>query len=174
MGAITDYFTDAVTSGADPQNRSVSRHRVEAALAFTWASSATLVLGALVSAVLIKATGRPATDAVVTPVDLDDDQVSDHHGSSLTIDAEEGPRTVREDAVQPRSAIALSQAVGWLELGVAVTVGRPVERPAAAFFEPWKKTTASTSTVCSYERPDDAAGDALIAQRVDAPGGADR
>ena len=57
VGAITDYFTDAVASGADPQNPAIGlQAQVEGyTTAFTWAS-VLLVLGALVSAVLIKAT----------------------------------------------------------------------------------------------------------------------
>jgi EmrB/QacA subfamily drug resistance transporter len=67
VGAITDYFTDAVTSGADPQNPAIGlQAQVEGyTTAFTWAS-VLLVLGALVSAVLIKATKDDLpTDAVV-------------------------------------------------------------------------------------------------------------
>ena len=67
VGAITDYFTDAVTSGADPQNPAIGlQAQVEGyTTAFTWAS-VLLVLGALVYAVLIKATKDDLpTDAVV-------------------------------------------------------------------------------------------------------------
>ncbi|MBB3082795.1 MFS transporter [Geodermatophilus sabuli] len=69
VGAITDYMTDVATSGGDPQDPAVAlQAQVEGyTTAFTWAA-ALLVLGALVSAVLIKATKEdlPAdSDAVV-------------------------------------------------------------------------------------------------------------
>ena len=67
VGAITDYFADAVASGADPRDPVVGlQAQVEGyTTAFTWAS-ALLVIGALVSAVLIKATKEylPAEAAV--------------------------------------------------------------------------------------------------------------
>jgi MFS family permease len=67
VGAITDFFTDAVASGADPRNPAVGlQAQVEGyTTAFTWASGL-LLLGALVSAVLIKATREdlPAEAAV--------------------------------------------------------------------------------------------------------------
>jgi hypothetical protein len=57
VGAITDYFTDAVTSGRNPQDPAVALEaQVEGyTTAFTWAA-ALLLLGALVTAVLINAT----------------------------------------------------------------------------------------------------------------------
>jgi EmrB/QacA subfamily drug resistance transporter len=57
VGAITDYLTDVATSGGNPQDPAVSLEAQVAGYttAFTWAS-ALLVLGALASAVLIKAT----------------------------------------------------------------------------------------------------------------------
>ncbi|HET6391903.1 MAG TPA: MFS transporter [Blastococcus sp.] len=69
VGAISAYTADALTSGADPQDPTVGlTAQVEGyTTAFTWAA-ALLVLGALVSAVLIKATKEdlPADgDAVV-------------------------------------------------------------------------------------------------------------
>jgi EmrB/QacA subfamily drug resistance transporter len=67
VGATTDYFTDVATSGGDPQDRAVGLEALVAGYttAFTWAS-VLLVLGALVSAVLIKATKEdlPAEAAV--------------------------------------------------------------------------------------------------------------
>jgi hypothetical protein len=67
VGAITDYFTDAVASRGDPRDPAIGlQAQVEGyTTAFTWASGL-LVLGALVSAVLIKATKDDLpTDAVV-------------------------------------------------------------------------------------------------------------
>jgi EmrB/QacA subfamily drug resistance transporter len=57
VGAITDYFTDAVAAGGDPRNPAIGlQAQVEGyTTAFTWASGL-LLLGALVSAVVIKAT----------------------------------------------------------------------------------------------------------------------
>jgi EmrB/QacA subfamily drug resistance transporter len=57
VGALTDYVTDALASGADPRDPAIGlQAQVEGyTTAFTWAS-ALLVLGALVSALLIKAT----------------------------------------------------------------------------------------------------------------------
>ena len=57
VGAITDFFTDAVTSGRNPQDPAIGLEaQVEGyTTAFTWAA-ALLLLGALVSAFLIKAT----------------------------------------------------------------------------------------------------------------------
>ena len=57
VGAITNYFTDVATSGGDPTNPAVAlQAQVEGyTTAFTWAA-VLLVLGALVSAFLIKAT----------------------------------------------------------------------------------------------------------------------
>src|SRR5215208_4155470 len=69
VGAISAYTADALTSGADPQDPTVGlTAQVEGyTTAFTWAA-ALLVLGAIVAAVLIKATKEdlPAEgDAVV-------------------------------------------------------------------------------------------------------------
>ncbi|TFV76628.1 DHA2 family efflux MFS transporter permease subunit [Blastococcus sp. CT_GayMR20] len=68
VGAITDYFTDAAMSGRDPATDSLVGLEAQVAgytTAFTWAA-ALLVVGALVSAVLIKATKEDLpTDAVV-------------------------------------------------------------------------------------------------------------
>jgi EmrB/QacA subfamily drug resistance transporter len=66
VGAITDYFTDAVASGADPQDPGVGlQAQVEGyTTAFTWAA-VLLLLGALVSAVLIKATKEDLPDELV-------------------------------------------------------------------------------------------------------------
>jgi EmrB/QacA subfamily drug resistance transporter len=68
VGAITDYFTDAAMSGRDPATDPTIGLEAQVAgytTAFTWAS-ALLALGALVSAVLIKATKEDLpTDAVV-------------------------------------------------------------------------------------------------------------
>jgi hypothetical protein len=57
VGAITDYVTNAVASGGDPRNPAIGlQAQVEGyTTAFTWAS-ALLVLGAVVSGLLIKAT----------------------------------------------------------------------------------------------------------------------
>ena len=57
VGAITSYFTDAVTSGRNPADPAVAlQAQVEGyTTAFTWAAGL-LLLGALVSAFLIKAT----------------------------------------------------------------------------------------------------------------------
>jgi len=57
VGAITDHFTDVALSGGNPQDPAVAlQAQVEGyTTAFTW-GAALLVLGALVSAVLIKAT----------------------------------------------------------------------------------------------------------------------
>jgi EmrB/QacA subfamily drug resistance transporter len=57
VGAITNYFTDVATSGGDPRDPAVGlQAQVEGyTTAFTWAS-VLLVLGAVVSAFLIKAT----------------------------------------------------------------------------------------------------------------------
>src|SRR5215213_1023178 len=57
VGAITNYFTDVATSGGNPQDPAVGlQAQVEGyTTAFTWAS-VLLVLGAVVSGVLIKAT----------------------------------------------------------------------------------------------------------------------
>jgi MFS family permease len=68
VGAITDYFTDVATSGGNPQDPAVALEAQVAGYttAFTWAS-VLLLLGALVSAVLIKATkdDLPAEGAMV-------------------------------------------------------------------------------------------------------------
>jgi EmrB/QacA subfamily drug resistance transporter len=67
VGAITNYFTDVATSGGDPTNPAVAlQAQVEGyTTAFTWAA-VLLVLGALVSAFLIKATREdlPAEEVV--------------------------------------------------------------------------------------------------------------
>jgi EmrB/QacA subfamily drug resistance transporter len=57
VGALTDYVSDALASGADPRDPSVGlQAQVEGyTTAFTWAS-VLLLLGAVVSAVLIRAT----------------------------------------------------------------------------------------------------------------------
>ena len=57
VGAITDYFATSVASGADPRDPAVGlQAQVEGyTTAFTWAAGL-LLLGALVSAFLIKAT----------------------------------------------------------------------------------------------------------------------
>jgi Major Facilitator Superfamily len=57
VGAITDYFTDAVASGGNPQDPAVGLEAQVAGYttAFTWAAGLLLV-GALAAAVLIKAT----------------------------------------------------------------------------------------------------------------------
>ena len=57
VGAITNYFTDALTSGRNPQDPAIGlQAQVEGyTTAFTWAS-VLLVLGAVVSGVLITAT----------------------------------------------------------------------------------------------------------------------
>ncbi|MGY1734856.1 MFS transporter [Geodermatophilus sp. SYSU D00684] len=68
VGAISAYTADALTSGADPQDPAVGlQGQVEGyTTAFTWAA-ALLVVGALVAAVLIKATKEdlPAADVAV-------------------------------------------------------------------------------------------------------------
>jgi len=63
VGAITNYFTDVATSGGDPSAPAVGlQAQVEGyTTAFTWASIL-LVLGAVVSAVLIKATKEDLPD----------------------------------------------------------------------------------------------------------------
>jgi EmrB/QacA subfamily drug resistance transporter len=66
VGAITDFFTDAVASGADPRDPAIGlQAQVEGyTTAFTWAS-VLLLLGAVVSAVLIKATKDDLPDELV-------------------------------------------------------------------------------------------------------------
>jgi MFS family permease len=68
VGAITNYFSDAMASGADPQDPTVGLEAQVAGYttAFTWASGL-LLAGALVAAVLIKATKEdvPAEGPVV-------------------------------------------------------------------------------------------------------------
>ncbi|MFW3171408.1 MFS transporter [Geodermatophilus sp. CPCC 206100] len=68
VGAITDYMTDVAATGGNPQDPAVGlQAQVEGyTTAFTWAA-ALLLLGALVSAVLIKATKEdlPAEGAAV-------------------------------------------------------------------------------------------------------------
>jgi hypothetical protein len=66
VGAITNYFTDVATSGGNPQDPAVGlQAQVEGyTTAFTWAS-VLLVLGAVVSAVLIKATKEDLPDEAV-------------------------------------------------------------------------------------------------------------
>jgi EmrB/QacA subfamily drug resistance transporter len=63
VGAITNYVTDVATSGGNPQDPAVGlQAQVEGyTTAFTWAS-VLLVLGALVSAFLIKATKEDLPD----------------------------------------------------------------------------------------------------------------
>ena len=67
VGAITDYLTDAATSGRDPATDPTVGLEAQVAgytTAFTWAA-ALLVIGALVSAVLIKATKEDLPDEMV-------------------------------------------------------------------------------------------------------------
>jgi EmrB/QacA subfamily drug resistance transporter len=66
VGAITNYFTDVATSGGNPADPAVGlQAQVEGyTTAFTWAS-VLLVAGALVSAVLIKATKEDLPDEAV-------------------------------------------------------------------------------------------------------------
>jgi EmrB/QacA subfamily drug resistance transporter len=66
VGAITNYFTDAVTHGNNPADPTVGLEAQVAGYttAFTWAS-VLLVLGALVAAVLIKATKEDLPDEAV-------------------------------------------------------------------------------------------------------------
>jgi EmrB/QacA subfamily drug resistance transporter len=66
VGAITDYFTDVALSGGNPQDPAVGLEAQVAGYttAFTWAA-ALLVLGALVSAFLIKATKEDLPDEMV-------------------------------------------------------------------------------------------------------------
>ncbi|MGZ4668135.1 MAG: MFS transporter [Blastococcus sp.] len=66
VGAITNYFTDVATSGGNPADPAVGlQAQVEGyTTAFTWAS-VLLVIGALVSAVLIKATKEDLPDEAV-------------------------------------------------------------------------------------------------------------
>ena len=68
VGAITDYVTEAAMSGRDPATDPTVGLEAQVAgytTAFTWAA-ALLVIGALVSAFLIKATKEDLpTDAVV-------------------------------------------------------------------------------------------------------------
>jgi hypothetical protein len=66
VGAITNYMTDVALSGGDPSDPAVGlQAQVEGyTTAFTWAS-VLLVLGAIVSAVLIKATKEDLPDEAV-------------------------------------------------------------------------------------------------------------
>jgi hypothetical protein len=66
VGAITSYFADAVASGADPRDPAVALEAQVAGYttAFTWASGI-LLAGALVAAVLIKATKEDLPDELV-------------------------------------------------------------------------------------------------------------
>ena len=68
VGAITNYFTDVALSGGDPTDPAVGlQAQVEGyTTAFTWASIL-LVLGAVVSGVLIKATKDDLPEEVVVP-----------------------------------------------------------------------------------------------------------
>ena len=68
VGAITAYVSDALASGANPQDPAIGlQAQVEGyTTAFTWAA-ALLVLGALVSAVLIKATKDDLPAEMVVP-----------------------------------------------------------------------------------------------------------
>jgi hypothetical protein len=67
VGAITDYFTDAAMAGRDPAADPTVGLEAQVAgytTAFTWAA-ALLVVGALVSAFLIKATKEDLPDEMV-------------------------------------------------------------------------------------------------------------
>jgi EmrB/QacA subfamily drug resistance transporter len=66
VGAITDHVTDAIASGADPRDPAVAlQAQVEGyTTAFTWAA-ALLLLAALASAVLVKATKDDLPDQLV-------------------------------------------------------------------------------------------------------------
>jgi EmrB/QacA subfamily drug resistance transporter len=67
VGAITDYFTDAVAGGRDPATDPLVGLEAQVAgytTAFTWAA-ALLVVGALVSAFLIQATKEDLPDELV-------------------------------------------------------------------------------------------------------------
>jgi EmrB/QacA subfamily drug resistance transporter len=66
VGAITNFMTDAVTSGRNPQDPALGLEAQVAGYttAFTWAA-ALLVLGSIVSAVLIKATKEDLPDELV-------------------------------------------------------------------------------------------------------------
>jgi Na+/melibiose symporter-like transporter len=67
VGAITDYFTEAAASGRDPATDPLVGLEAQVAgytTAFTWAA-ALLVVGALVSAFLIKATKEDLPDEMV-------------------------------------------------------------------------------------------------------------
>jgi Na+/melibiose symporter-like transporter len=66
VGAITNYFTDAVAHGTNPADPTVGLKAQVAGYttAFTWAS-VLLVIGALVAAVLIKATKEDLPDEMV-------------------------------------------------------------------------------------------------------------
>jgi EmrB/QacA subfamily drug resistance transporter len=68
VGAITNYFGDALASGRNPQDRTLAlQAQVEGyTTAFTWASIL-LVLGAVVSGVLITATKEDLPDDAVVP-----------------------------------------------------------------------------------------------------------
>ena len=68
VGAITAFFTDAVASGSNPQDPTVALEAQVAGYttAFTWAAGL-LLLGALVSAVLIKATKEDLPDELTIP-----------------------------------------------------------------------------------------------------------
>ena len=69
VGAITNYVTDVVTSGGDPADPAVGlQAQVEGyTTAFTWAS-VLLVLGAAVSAFLIKATKEDLPEEAIVHV----------------------------------------------------------------------------------------------------------
>jgi hypothetical protein len=66
VAAISSYTADALASGGDPREIGLEAQVEGYTTAFTWASGL-LVIGALVSAFLVKATKEdlPAEDAVV-------------------------------------------------------------------------------------------------------------
>jgi EmrB/QacA subfamily drug resistance transporter len=68
VGAITDYFSDAVASGSNPQDPALGlQAQVEGyTTAFTWAAGL-ILLGALVSGLLITATKEDLPDEMVVP-----------------------------------------------------------------------------------------------------------
>ena len=71
VGAITDFFTDAVATGQDPRDPALGLEAQVAGYttAFTW-GAVLLLVGAVVSGVLIKATrdDLPAESEQVAPI----------------------------------------------------------------------------------------------------------